>query len=156
VVKLAYGYDKAYDPSKIARAMGRELRVSPKDAAEVCRQIRGKPLEKALDYLERVIEGKQAVPYKRYYRKLAHQKSLQGWHSGRYPVKACEAIIEVLENARNNAKYKGLDEDSLFVRHISVRKGFTIRGFRHRARGRVVEFNTPTTNIEVWLGERHG
>ncbi len=155
-MKLAYSYSKTYDPAKVARAMGRELRVSPKDAAEICRHIRGMPLEKALDDLERVIERKQAVPYKKYFRKLAHKKSLQRWHSGRYPVKACEAIVEVLENVRGNAKYKGLDENALFIRHVSVRKGFTIRGFRHRARGRVEEFNTPTTNIEVWLGERHG
>ena len=134
--------------------MGRELRISPKDAVEICREIRGKDLEEAFDYLEDVIDGISAVPYKSHSKKLSHKKSLTGWHSGKYPVKASEAILELLENAQNNAKYKGLDETSLFIRHASARKGFEIRGSKHRARGRVNAFNTPTTNIEIWLGEK--
>ena len=134
--------------------MGRELRISPKDAVEVCREIRGMDLEGAFDYLERVMDGEQVVAFKKYHKKLSHKKSVQGWHSGRYPGKASQAIVELLVNAQNNAKYKGMDEGSLFVRHASARKGFIIRGFRHRARGRVLASDAPTTNIEIWLGEK--
>jgi large subunit ribosomal protein L22 len=154
MVKYGYSYNKVHDPSRVAKSQGRELRISPKDAMEICREIRGKNLDDAFDYLDRVIDGITAVPYKTHSRKLAHKKSLNGWHSGKFPVKASEAIIELLENAQNNAKYKGLDEAALFVRHASARKGFEIRGFKHRARGRVNAFNTPTTNIEIWLGEK--
>lgn len=134
--------------------MGRELRISPKDAVEICREIRGRDVEDAFDFLERVIDGERVVPYRKYHGKLSHKKSLSGWHTGKYPVKASEAILELLENAQGNAKYKGMDEASLFVRHASARKGFVIRGFRHRARGRVLASDTPTTNVEIWLGEK--
>ncbi len=154
MVKFGYSYGKARDPSKVARALGRELRVSPKDAVEICREIRGRDLDDALDYLERVIDGEQVVAFKRHKKKLSHKKALQGWHSGKYPGKASHAIIELLVNAQSNAKYKGMDEAALFVRHASARKGFIIRGFRHRARGRVLATDTPTTNIEIWLGEK--
>jgi large subunit ribosomal protein L22 len=154
MVKFSYSYNKRHDPSTVARAMGRELRISPKDATEICRELRGKDLDAALDYMDRVIDGVDAVPYKRHHGKLSHKSSLNKWHSGRYPASACEAITQVLENAQSNARYKGLDETSLFVRHASARKGFVIRGFRHRARGRVLSFDTPTTNLEIWLGER--
>jgi len=154
MVKFGYSYNKTHDPAKTARAMGREIMISPKDATEICREIRGKDLDEAFDYLERVIDGIDTVPYKRYHKKLAHKRSQSGWHSGKQPVKACEALIEVLENARNNARYKGLEESSLFVRHASARRGFIIRGFRHRARGRVLSFDKPTTNVEIWLGEK--
>lgn len=154
MVKFGYSYNKKHDPAKVAKGMGRELRVSPKDASEICREIRGKDVDNVLDYLDRVIDGMDVVPYKRYHKKLAHKKSLIRWHSGRQPVNASEAIIEVIENAQNNARYKGLDEGSLYVRHASARKGFIIRGFRHRARGQVFSFDTPTTNVEIWLGER--
>ncbi len=154
MVRFHYSYNKRHDPAKVARAMGRELRISPKDATEICREIKGRDLEDALDYLERVVDRIDAVPYKRHYKQLSHKRSIQKWHSGRSPVNASKAIIEVLENARSNAKYKGLDEDSLLIRHASARKGFVIRGFWHRARGRVDPFDSPTTNVEVWLGER--
>lgn len=154
MAKLGYSYNKVHDPSSTSKAMGRELRISPKDAVEICREIRGKDLDDAYFYLERVIEGEQVVPYKKHKGKLSHKKSLNKWHTGKRPVKACEAIMEVLENAHNNATYKGLDEDVLFVRHASARKGFVIRGFKHRARGRVVSSDKPTTNVEIWLGEK--
>ena len=154
MAKLKYSYDKPHDPASVSKAMGRELRISHKDAMEICRELRGKDLEDAYDYLERVIDGEEVVPYKSHKGKLSHKKSLNKWHSGKRPVKACEAILEVLENCHNNATYKGIDETSLFVRHASARKGFVIRGFRHRARGRVVTYDSPTTNVEIWLGEK--
>jgi large subunit ribosomal protein L22 len=154
MVKFGYSYNKAHDPTKVARAMGRDMRISPKDAVEVCNAIKGRDLDDALDYLEGVAEGLEVVPYKRYFRKISHKRSLQGWHSGKSPLRASEAILELLENAQSNAKYKGMDETALFVRHASARRGFTIRGFRHRARGRVLAFDTPTANVEIWLGEK--
>ncbi len=154
MVRFGYSYNKKHDPARVAKAMGREMRISHKDAMEICREIRGMNLDEALEYLDKVVAGIQAVPYKTHCKKLSHKKSLNKWHSGRSPVAATKAIMELLENARSNAKYKGLDEDSLFIRHASARKGFIIRGFRHRARGRVDSFDSPTTNVEIWLGEK--
>lgn len=39
---------------------------------------------------------------------------------GRWPVKSCEFLLNLLENAESNAESKGLDVDALYVSHIQV------------------------------------
>lgn len=136
-----------------ARAMGKEMRISPKHAMEVCRAIRGMRLAAAKEFLQAVIVKKKAVPFKRHRKKLAHRRSLPGWDAGQYPVKAAGAILEVLENAEANASYKGLDPERLRIVHASAQKGITIPGFKPRAFGRASPFNKLTTNIEIILKE---
>ncbi|MDR2623067.1 MAG: 50S ribosomal protein L22 [Methanobrevibacter sp.] len=141
------------DSHKTARAMAKTLKISPKHSVEICREIRGMRLSKAKDYLVDVIEMKKAIPFKRHNKKVGHRKGLQGWPTGRYPVKASKAILKVLENAEANAEYKGLNIEDLFVENISSHRGIIIRGFIPRAFGRSTPFNTPTTHIQVVLRE---
>jgi large subunit ribosomal protein L22 len=136
-----------------AKAMGKEMRVSPKHAMEVCRTICGMRLPQAKEYLESVKEKKKAVPFKRHRKKLAHRRALTGWDAGQYPVKAVGAVLEVLQNAEANAGYKGLDIERLRVVHAGAQKGITIPGILPRAFGRSSSFNKPTTNIEIILKE---
>jgi len=147
-----YAYNEE-DDSKKARAMGKSLKISPKHAVEVCREIRGMGLESAKNYLDDVISMKKAVPFKRHNKKVGHRKGLKNWPSGRYPVKAAAQILKILENAEANAEYKGMDNAKLVVEHISSHRGFIIRGGIPRAFGRVTPFNTPTTHVQIVLGE---
>ena len=133
--------------------MGKEMRVSPKHAMEVCRTIRGMQLAAAKEYLQLVIAKKKAVPFKRHRKKLAHRKALPSWDAGQYPVKAAGAILEVLGNAEANASYKGLDLERLHIVHAGAQKGVTIPGFKPRAFGRASPFSKHTTNIEIVLKE---
>jgi large subunit ribosomal protein L22 len=152
-----YAYDIASksteEKAKIAQAMGRSLKISPKHSVEICREIRGKKLSAAKNYLNDVIEMKKAVPFKRHNKKVGHRKGLKGWSAGRYPVKAAKSILGVLKNAEANAEYKGLDTENLVVEHISSHRGIILRGFTTRAFGRSTPFNTPTTHIQVVLVE---
>ena len=134
-----------------ARAYGKEIRLSPKHAIEVCRAIRGMRLATAKDYLRAVIDKKRAVPFKRHGKKLAHHKGAQG--TGQYPVKAARAILRVLENAEANAKYKGLEEEKLRIVHASAQRGIIIPGYKPRAFARASAWHTPTTNVEIILKE---
>lgn len=136
-----------------AKGMGKEMRVSPKHAMEICRTIHGMRLAAAKEYLQAVITKKKAVPFKRHCKKLAHKKALPGWDAGQYPVKAAGAILEVLENAEANASYKGLDSERLHIFHASAQKGIVIPGFKPRAFARATPFNKPTTNVEIILKE---
>ena len=147
------GYPVKVDEKVSAKAIGKELRISPKHAGEICRAIKGMQLEKAKRYLEAVSEKKQAVPFKRYRKKRAHRKALLKWDAGGYPVKAARAILEVLENVEANASYKGLATEKLKIVHASVHRGIIIPGFRPRAFGRATPFNTPTTNVEIIVEE---
>jgi len=147
-----FGYSAKID-EPCARAMGKEMRVSPKHAMEVCRAICDMKLEAAKEYLQSVMAKKKAVPFKRHRKKLAHRKALPSWDAGQYPVKAAGAILEVLENAEANASYKGLDPERLRIVHAGAQKGITIPGFKPRAFARATPFNRPTTNIEIVLKE---
>ncbi|GAB6056068.1 50S ribosomal protein L22 [Methanobacterium alkalithermotolerans] len=152
MAKINYAF-KEDDKAKTAKAIGRALKISPKHAVEICRELRGMKLERAKVYLEEVIQMQKAVPFKRHNKKVGHRKGLKGWPTGRYPVKAAGHILKVLENAEANAEYKGLDSENLKIMHISSHRGFVIRGWTPRAFGRASPFNTPTTHVQIVLGE---
>jgi len=133
------------------RAMGRELRISPKDAVEICREIKGLGLREAQSYLRGVVEGKRAVPFRKHAKKVAHHRGTKG--AGAYPVKAAKAVLQVLENAEANAVYKGLNTEKLKVVHASASKGITLPGILPRAFGRATPYNKPLTNVQIVLKE---
>ena len=119
------------DQAKIAIAKGVDLPIKYKHAREIANAImeRGMNLKEAIRYLRRVMNKKAAVPFKRYKGNVAHRKELDAWKwpAGRYPYKASYYILKVLENALNNARVKGLDEDRLKVLLIAAHKGRIIR-----------------------------
>src|SRR3989454_12657736 len=67
------GYTVEFKIESMARAYGRELPIPWKKAIELARALRGKNVEKALEYIDNVIALKQAVPFKRYKRWGAHK-----------------------------------------------------------------------------------
>lgn len=138
-----------YDPATMARASGRELRISPKAAREVCAAIKGMMLDEAKDFLQKVIAKKAAVPYRRYKKKLPHKRGLEG--AGRYPKKAASRILEVLENAEANAEYKGLDVENLKIIHAAAYPGAKIRRYIPRAFGRATPKFETLCHVEIVL-----
>ncbi|GBF35984.1 MAG TPA: 50S ribosomal protein L22 [Methanothermococcus okinawensis] len=149
--KLKYKIET--NPNKTARAMGRALRISRKHAVEICREINGMKLDEAMGYLRRVIELKQPVPFKRHGKDVPHKKGKYGWAAARYPQKAAREILKVLESAKKNAEYKGLNVDKLRIKHISSNKGFTIKRYMPRAYGRATPKFQETVHIQVILEE---
>ncbi|MCI5866637.1 MAG: 50S ribosomal protein L22 [Methanosphaera sp.] len=150
--KNTYSYQAKAD-EKIAKASGHNLKISPKHSVEICRSIRNMYLEDAKAFLEDVIAKKAVVPFKRHNKKVGHRSDLKGWPSGRYPVKAAAAILKVLENAEANAENMELDVENLKLVHASANRGVIIRGWTPRAFGRASPSNTPTTHIQIVLGE---
>ena len=131
-----YGYSIfGLDPDRTAIASARELDISPKAAREICNTIKGMFLDKAKEYLEDVMDMKKAVPYKRHKKHVAHRKELSKWPSGRYPIKAAQKILEVLENAENNAEFKGLDVERMKIIHASSHKAMILKRYLPRAHG---------------------
>lgn len=153
MAKVKYAFNNEDNKAKTAKSMGKALQISPKHSVEICNQLRGKDLSKAKNYLNQVIKKEKAVPFKRHNKGVGHRKGLKGWPSGRYPVKAASKILAVLENAEANAEYKGLDTENLKIVHISSHRGKVLRGGIPRAFGRATPFNTPTTHIQIVLGE---
>jgi large subunit ribosomal protein L22 len=133
-----------------AKAIGRELHVSPKKSMELCKAIKGKSASEAKKYLEDVIALKRAVPFHRFKRDVPHRKG-KGLMAGRYPRNAAKAILETLEHAEHNAEYKGLDPNSMYIYHIAAHRGRVTKGRMPRAFGRATPCDTHTTNLEVVL-----
>ena len=136
---MVSGYTATADPDTTAKALGKEMPVSPKFAREVACMIRGMKVETAQKALEEVIAKTRPVPLRRYNKRVSHKP---GVGPGRYPVKAAKAILGVLNSAASNAEYK-----------ISVSRGRVIPGHMPRAHGRATEWNQDTVNVEVIIQE---
>lgn len=144
------------DPANTAKASGRELRISPKAAKEICAAIKGMMLNEAKEFLRQVIAKKRAVPYRRYKKKLPHRRGLQKAAAGRYPVKAASKILRVLESAEANAEYKGLDIESLKIIHAAAYPGAKIRRYMPRAFGRAAPKFETLCHVEIALEQVKG
>lgn len=149
MTKIGYSAQNL-DDDTTARAIGRELPVSPKKAVELCRALRGRSVEAAKAYLERVIALKQAVPMRRYNTMIAHK---HGTGPGRYPVKVARHFLKVLQTAEENAGYKGLEVDNMRIKVLAAHRGATTKGRMPRAQGRSTPWNHETVNLEVVLEE---
>lgn len=125
MVKKDYQF-KNFDEKITAKAMMKNVPISIKYSTELCREIKGKPVKKVLAYLERIIKKKDFLPLRKYRKKVPHRKGEAKSYtkSGRYPMKVCKAFIKLIESAKANAVYKGLDEDKLLVLHAFASKGY--------------------------------
>jgi len=139
------------DPEKTAKASGREIRVSPKSATEICKTIKGMKLDKARNLLNQVIQKKKPIPFHKHKKKAAHRHGLQKAYAGKYPVKAAQKILEVLESAEANAEYKGLDIEKLRITHASAYPGMKIKRFIPRAFGQTTPRFETLCHIELAL-----
>ncbi len=149
-----FGYSiTEVDTERTVKASGREIRMSPKHAREVCRAIRGMRLEKAKRYLGLVVAKKQPVPFRRFTGKLGHRHGMQKAMVGKYPVKAATSILKVLESAEGNAEFKGLDTEHLRIIHASAYPGMKIKRATPRAFGRSSPKNRTLTHVEIVLEE---
>ena len=102
----------------------RFARLSPQKARLVADQIRGLPVEQAVELLQFS------------------------------PKKASHVIRKVVESAIANAEHnEGADIDELTVAAIAVDQGPTLKRWRARARGRANRIIKPTSHITVTLSD---
>ena len=108
-----------------ARAVVRNLRVSPQKLNLVATMIRGLDVNKAI----------AALSFSR--RRIADD------------VK--KALQSAIANAENN---HALDVDRLFVKEAHVGKGLVMKRFRARAKGRGARILKPFSHLTIIVGER--
>ena len=84
----------------------KNLPVSTKDSAAICKFIKNKKIEDAIAELEQVLMLKKAVPMRG---EIPHRKG-RGMMSGRFPKKASQNFIKLLKSLSANATYNGLEE----------------------------------------------
>jgi len=153
-----WGYsfaEQKYDVDRLARASGRDLRIKPKHAREICAVIKGMKVDQAKVFLEKVIQLKQSVPFKRFKRKCAHRNDLRQfkWYAGRFPQKAAARIYEILAAVESNAEFKGLDIDSCRIVHAASQRGRQIKRYIERAHGRSTPKFKCLAHVEIVIYE---
>jgi large subunit ribosomal protein L22 len=108
-----------------AHATLKYARISAQKARLVADQIRGQPVEQALNLLTFS------------------------------PKKGAEIIRGVLESAIANAEHNaGADVDELHVDSIQVNEGPTMKRIRARAKGRATRIMKQTSHIKLSVAER--
>ncbi|MGA8302580.1 MAG: 50S ribosomal protein L22 [Thermoplasmata archaeon] len=146
------GYTYREEPgTSVARARGVEIPMSPKKTYEVLNAIRGLPLDRARQILEDAVALRKAIPFRRYNQETAHHR---GTGPGRFPVKVAKTVLQILQNAEQNAEYDSLDTDRLFIKVAASGRGKIRKATMPRAQGRATQWNEQTTNVEIVLAER--
>ena|SRR3989344_1723631 len=105
---------------KIATIRGLHLPISLKTSIEICNFLRYKPTTKAKQILERVIEKKQAIPYKRFVTEMPHRRGKMA--TGAFPVNASKEILKLIKSVEANAQHVGLSSD-LILAEMRASKG---------------------------------
>jgi len=108
-------------------------RISIKDAVKIFKNLRNKPVDKAKMLLNDLIDQKRDI-------------------EGKHYIGASKEILDLIEEAENNADSLGLDRERLFIKDAAANKSFTFMlpksRFRHRGR------KAKICKIKVTLGER--
>ncbi len=95
---------------------GSSLPISTKDSVAICKFIKRKSIEKAIEDLEEVLKFKRAIPMKG---EIPHRKG-KGMMSGRYPIKPVGFFIKMLKELKSNSNINGVD-DPIIVEAIPNR-----------------------------------
>lgn len=147
--KKSYAKDaKAPVQPKTARARITGVNASYKDLGAVCRNVRRKPTDDAIEFLELAAVKKKAIWFARHATGRGHRKELGG-RIGGFPIKSVKIVLGVIENALANANRLGLGPTR--VAHVLANKQDTYP--RMSPKGRRIVHNYETAMVEVVLEE---
>ena len=150
---MGISYSVDADPDETAKAMLRERHMSHKHSKEIAREIKGMTVGDAVEYLEAVKAEEQSVPFRSHNTGVGHRNDIDGWDAGRYPEKASEAFLDLLENGINNADHQGFEGEAMEIAHVAAHKVGESPGQKPRAFGRASDWNTPQVDVELVLEE---
>jgi large subunit ribosomal protein L22 len=146
-MSIGYGYNPK--DKQIARALLRGVNASYKDLAEVCRNVRGKDTQDAIEFLNLALQKKKAIYFARHNKRKGHRKELGGKKGG-WPIKSIKIVLELIKNASANATKLGLSETK--IAHISANK-YQIYP-RLSPKGRRIRHDLETAILQVVLEEK--
>jgi len=140
---MAYKYATKTE-GNCAKAVGVALPISFKQSLMICNAVRGLPIDRAKEVLEDAIDLKHAIPFTRFTNGLGHKK---GMAAGRFPVKACAHILELVRSAEANAQFKGLSSGNLRITHIAAQQGPGVMRYGRKA------VQAKRTHVEIIVEE---
>ncbi|NIC00105.1 50S ribosomal protein L22 [Halobacterium sp. R2-5] len=150
---MGISYSVDTDPETTAKAMLRERSISLKHSKAIAREIKGKTVAEAREYLDAVINEEQSVPFKQHNSGVGHRNDIEGWDAGRYPEKASKNFQKLLDNVANNADQQGFDAEEMVIEHVAPHKVDESRGRKPRAMGKADPWNTTICDVELVVAE---
>jgi len=144
--------------SLIAKARISNANTSLKYSTEICNHIKGMYVEKARAWLERILNHEEYLPLKVYHKKVAHRRGIakDGVKSGRFPEKTVKVFMELLDSAKSNADFKGLDSEKLNIIHAFASKGISRMGNQSKGKIGGKSRRKNATHLEVIVSEVKG
>lgn len=108
-------------PQKITKkeeavARGINVHASKKHCMYICKFIKNKEIDKAIEELKEVIKMKRPIPFKG---EIPH-RHYPGMMSGRYPVNAAKEFIYLLKGLRGNVLVNSMDLDKTRIYYASA------------------------------------
>ena len=150
---MGISYSVDADPETTAKGMLRERQISFKHSKAIARELKGKTVTDAEEYLQAVIDGERSVPFRQHNSGVGHRSDIDGWDAGRYPEKASKDFLKLLENVANNADEQGFEGQSMTIKHVAAHKVGEQQGRKPRAMGRASAWNTPQVDVEMIIEE---
>merc|ERR1711862_818667 len=110
----------------------------------------------AQSYLEDVVEKKQCIPFRKFIGGIGRTPQAKAFKmsQGRWPVKSCKILLDLLRNAETNAEFKNLDTDNLVIKHVQVNAAQQGRRRTYRAHGRINAYMSSPCHVEMILEEK--
>ncbi len=99
-----------------AIALGKNLHASMKQCMYICKFIKKKSIDEAINYLQEVIKMKKLIPFKG---EIPHRHA-EGIMSGRYPVNASKLMINILKGLKGNVLANQMDLDKAKIYYASA------------------------------------
>lgn len=139
----------------VAKAVMKNKPVSLKYSLEIISNIKGKRVDKALAYLNRIINKEEFLPLRKYNKKIGHRKGdSKGFTKiGRYPIRCLKAFVELLESVKANADYKGMDSDNLLITHMFASQGYKRVSYQRQGRISGKARESKSTHLEIIVTE---
>lgn len=143
-------------PEKCARVIMTNQHASLKYSTELVREIKGKNVKRAESFLQNILEKKEFLPLRRYVKQVGHRKgrSRSFAKTGRYPKGTAEIFKKLIESAKANADYKGLDTENLIITHAFASQGF--RRISHQSQGRITGKRRGKKSVHLEIVVREG
>lgn len=142
---MAYKYAYQGPQEGIAKAAITNVPISTKTAAMIAQFIKGKTPKRAQRDLNDVLKHKQAVPFTRYTEGAGHKTKIG---PGKFPQKATNTFLTLINSAVKNAEDLGLAEDLVIV-SCTAHKASS--NYSHgRWRGRKMK----STHVEIVVAEQ--
>merc|ERR1711964_34023 len=116
----------------------------------------GWELQKAMTYLEAVLEHRRVIPFRRYTGCIGRTPQAKEFKhtQGRWPEKSVKALLNILHNAESNAETKNLDTDKLIIKHVCINAAAQGRRRTYRAHGRISAYCSSPCHVQVILEEK--